>query len=1213
MSVSADPSTPTLLQMEQLGLPTDGSVKPTALLVSADRRRCFVGVRSPGSLHENLGVVELDADGAPVGAAAWFADGGAPLPMGHYRLVGTIVEDPRGRCLYLGLNGEPVRPAEALVVHPLAGGRPTGKPVRVVSGHPQGLVSGIARHPVHELLYTVAGTGREVMVHHLDERGVPAGAPEKHTFGAQGKYELAIDAGGTRLYIAIRPDHLEVLPLDGEGRPIVENVETFDGRPSPGENPNSWFSFLLTPKALYRRPWPDSTIPEWPLAVWPLRPDGRPVGTPQVVDELTGRVFAVEEAASRVVAVADRRVPDAASGTQMVTGSVLRTATLDGDGLPGVVTETLTLRRRTAAAGAGQPAQRSAVLTTTLGTGVIGNEVTGWRVRVTPLELHGATGPVSGPVPWTLGIHNGTAVFSNVPLAAGQTSAWAPLDAVLARVTGQLLFDLQTSAASVTGVTVRVEVADAGATLRTMTDSAAGRMLCFVLPGYDVPLEGDRLSRIELLSEHAVRMEQEAAAVAVPEAERPAAFPVSCLMVRGPQGHLGQLSSQVRTVRQLGINTAMVTEYAGLTADQVDEVLQREGLTRRATASSHLLAMFDFDTATLTPEKVKAWAVGIVNDLAAHNGARPEDIIDVKMADEPVWYWPSVVNQVRANPAWVAAFRSYLQSKGLTPGDVGAAGWDEVLPIPRGAVTAEPATRRLFLHTVRFLAEAATGAARLHRDALRDALGASPPRFLDVNTNNHTDRWYFSSPGKSIANNPDNDHCKDPVIGPSLAMAGFDWLHSGRTAAYTPFSMDIAFDPDPQHCSFLGDALRSAAAAGGQEFGAYVDGQVLGVNEAGASYKVLSLIGHGAKLLDVYCFGPRVTFHDGWSDMLRVYRPLARALGTVGRSDGVLARGRRARGTVALLSPGISNLWDGADSGLYLPEVESLHTALVHRGYTVDVVDEHDLEHGALGRYDVLYLTGINLPLAAQRAVADWVAAGGTLAVTPGAATADELDRPATALDAVLGLAARAPDRFVKTGQYQADTVTFPAAGGFLGQDGDAAVPVTTPLTPLTLSAPGSAVVVATFGSGAPAVTVRRHGAGRAVAYGFFPGWHHRTTADRMRIDRVPAGHGAVQREAVVAPARLAATPRPVVTSVPGVEACRLDAAPDAVTVVLLNWTGKRVAALDVTVTGVVSALTVRSTGQGPLAATPGPDGLTVRLPLEDVDVLVLEGVQVAG
>jgi hypothetical protein len=142
----------------------------------------------------------------------------------------------------------------------------------------------------------------------------------------------------------------------------------------------------------------------------------------------------------------------------------------------------------------------------------------------------------------------------------------------------------------------------------------------------------------------------------------------------------------------------------------------------------------------------------------------------------------------------------------------------------------------------------------------------------------------------------------------------------------------------------------------------------------------------------------------------------------------VLFPGRPRRGNVAIYFPGISNLWDDYNSSqnnLYLDEIQFLHYALIHAGYTADIVDDYDLAGGALQQrgYTTLYVTGPNvandtnmifpIPMQSpspsipspQDQIKSWVHDnGGVLAVTLGGGVADEYNSSATTFDTILGL-----------------------------------------------------------------------------------------------------------------------------------------------------------------------------------------------------------------
>ena len=505
-----------------------------------------------------------------------------------------------------------------------------------------------------------------------------------------------------------------------------------------------------------------------------------------------------------------------------------------------------------------------------------------------------------------------------------------------------------------------------------------------------------------------------------------------------------------------------------------------------------------------------------------------------------------------------------------------------------------------------------------------------------MNWNNFFGAWYVPSPGQKVYNNRQ--------VTPDSGYGSHDWLFAGRLGAHTLWSEDWFADDDAQRWSFLADTLRSGAALGGQGpggFGGYVVGRAIGDLQAGASYKILSLVGHGAKQLDLYSYGPEALFPGNcWSDKTAAYGPLAQALGIVRRGERLLFPGLPERGQVALHLPAGSAVWDdGPAPRFYALDVERIHRALVHAGHSMDVVDDRDLEEGALSArgYTTLYLSGPNLSRRAQEGVAAWVQGGGTLAVGPGAAVADQYNTVSAILDPVLGLRARAALRD-STASPATPEVRWLASsdGRFGGVQGDGrvggaqvgdgrvggaqgaappgeALAVFGPYPPPLV--PDGAAVAATMsalggGPAQPGITVHRYGLGTAIAYGFLPGWQYARTPEKLP-GRLPLSWGAGQRRLISAPADLADRPRSVQVDQPGVEALRLRSAA-GVAVVLLNWTDQPIAALTVTVRGAgqggVRFSQVSALNGGPVGSVASADGaggpvITARLALRDLDV----------
>lgn len=1231
------------LDAETLGSPV------SALAMSPDGRRCYLGAGNSGHLREQLGVVDIGEDGKPVGLPRWYRITEEALAIGDQSIVRQILPHPSGSKLYLIFRYSLVQAQEPLVVFDLVDGEPTGAPRTYPSGF-AGLVRALALHPDPGVgvLYGVADGQPGVGMYKLNNDLEPDAQVQIATFGdISGSDDVAVSANGKKLYTGILDHILQVVDLGSDGKPVPgAPVQTV-----PMKSPESLsrrLCFLVTPNAVYRRPNFETLVEQWPLASVALDANGGPVGSVRTHPQLVGQSFALTSAGDQILALREASTVDTfTTGASVASSAVVQSAPLGQDGVPGAPVEIARLSRRAATGGGvggvgklAIAAGRAAAITRVRpgdATGFLVNEVRGWHIRVTPQRARTADKPLAK----VFCLLEPTEPQVGFSLAIGQPSAWLPLDDYLKNkpAAARAMFNIQAHNPdnpqnAVVAAEFKLEIADGdpntgGTILRCMNDSVEGNLLWFLLPTYDVRWASDRLDAIQLLSDYAQEFVQPAQAVAVPADRLPKKFPISCFSIIGGQGHREQLDAQVRTVRALGINTAHVHTWGALPPADIAAVLAKHGLTMRSGGASSgrlpitLPGIFAFDVA-MTDAKIKAWAAKEVQLIVLDNGATPDQIIDCKIADEPGWYFPQMLNMVRANEhapttaVYLEVFRQYLRDKGLAPADVGANDWSTVIPMGRGAVGQDDASRRLFIETARFFVDSATeGAAKLHH-ALRAALGHDRAT-LSINTNNKPNLVHRPHPKVKAFNNPNNENASDPIIGPDLALGGFDWLHSGRRSAYSVMSMDNTLDHDTQPVSFLGDLLRSASAKGTEGWTAYIKANQLGQLPFGPKYRLLSLAGHGASLIDLYEFGPTAWGGNGWSDKIEQYGPIARAVEMLGPAENHIVGAKPAQATVALLSPSGSLFWDAdAALDLYLSEVEHLHTALIHRGYAVDFVDQHDLEHGGLERYRALYLTGPNLSVAAQQKVAKWVAAGGVLAVTPGAATADELNRPTNVLNDVLGLNSRTGERFTVLGTKKANEVEFgqnlaltntgvqPEQPGFV----HGIMPVRDPITVLDVDQSKADVVGVYRTGGRFAVSQRRHGKGVAIAYGFFPGAHYYHSADRAITIRLPKAYGATEREVVVTPAHIAGGARPVEVSVPGVEACRLDRKSGGArsAIVLLNWTAVPQSSITLTVPNT-TATKARSVQRGPLPAQANPvlRQLQVSLPITDVDIVLLD------
>src|ERR1043165_3277795 len=110
---------------------------------------------------------------------------------------------------------------------------------------------------------------------------------------------------------------------------------------------------------------------------------------------------------------------------------------------------------------------------------------------------------------------------------------------------------------------------------------------------------------------------------------------------------------------------------------------------------------FDFDD-KITPDSIRDWGVKQAKPYLDAGYAR-EDMAIFAMSDEPGWYFPKMLETLSKSTRGMKRFHSYLKDQGLTPTELGAKEWADVVPIGRSQAKDLPA-RRLFYWTARFFA-----------------------------------------------------------------------------------------------------------------------------------------------------------------------------------------------------------------------------------------------------------------------------------------------------------------------------------------------------------------------------------------------------------------------------------------------------------------------------------------------------------------------------
>ena len=200
-----------------------------------------------------------------------------------------------------------------------------------------------------------------------------------------------------------------------------------------------------------------------------------------------------------------------------------------------------------------------------------------------------------------------------------------------------------------------------------------------------------------------------------------------------------------------------------------------------------------------------------------------------------------------------------------------------------------------------------------------------------------------------------------------------------------------------QFASYMCDVYRSAYGRHGKDFNMY--SIVITPQETAA--KAYSEVGHGAKALSFYHYGPHWLNGDNRNrlpGLIAVIRQFCEALAD---AEEAIHGASVAKGDAALfysqscdrlqIVPGWKRDW--IERNPYGKDRMCASLMLLHCGVRTDVLSEDDLAT-RLAPYKFLFATDRNIRRDAAEALVAWMRAGGVLVRTRGALVADDRDRP---------------------------------------------------------------------------------------------------------------------------------------------------------------------------------------------------------------------------
>lgn len=373
-------------------------------------------------------------------------------------------------------------------------------------------------------------------------------------------------------------------------------------------------------------------------------------------------------------------------------------------------------------------------------------------------------------------------------------------------------------------------------------------------------------------------------------------------------------------------------------------------------------------------------------------------------------------------------------------------------------------------------------------------------------------------------------------------------------------------------------------------------------------------LAHGMKIVNLFEFRPvQAAYTENHVSSNEMYATVLRSFRELGLFEDFVQDGQVRPGSAALWFSETGDIWKDSH-GSFAAGKRTLYAAIRHQQVPLDFVVEQDALDGTLSKYQVLYLTDRHVSAAAGQKIADWVRRGGTLFATAGAGMYDQRNRPHPALRELLGVDLTALETPGPQIQYEKQDLPFvPPIDTVTWQRGDERyeMPVVGVRSRVTLR---GATAEAAFRDGSPAVTLHRAGSGRAIYCGFLPGLsYYRPAIPARPVDRGSTDDAMchfLPTEFDPAAATLIGLavqdlPRPVECSEGLVETTVIESK-HGLLIPLVNWSGRPIADLQVTLRIKPPGGKITLAGGGPVQVAPADGQTVVTLSLDVADALIL-------
>ena len=512
-------------------------------------------------------------------------------------------------------------------------------------------------------------------------------------------------------------------------------------------------------------------------------------------------------------------------------------------------------------------------------------------------------------------------------------------------------------------------------------------------------------------------------------------------------------------------------------------------------------------------------------------GLFKDDMVAWSQMDEP----GSVsMEHIVKCPVCLMVFREYLRKSGVKPQDFGVNDFSEIYPSDK------PEDGKRYYYTALYRNQVLADFFKIGTDILKQY--TPDPR----TTANFGE--YLTYTGNMLHSGDDWFLIFD-TGGLTFGWTE-DWLNHSTTY---------------QLCGYRTDFLRAASK---NRFGMYC----IFRNPWDTQAKVSSEIGHGAKAIYYYNYGPYYAGIDASSHNYNLYPAVSKINHAIGDIENFLIDASVPKSPVAIFYSHSTDIWTlKQGSSIYGKERMGLWLILRHLGYPVEIITEKDIINKKINNYRIIFITGSHVPAEVTQNLSEWVLNGGVLVAVAGTGIYDRFNSPL-------------PDTFFSIKREQFNFVSEPGRDYFelpasktidfvklVDSTAQETIEVICGYQKMKNVSPSE--TVANFSDGSPAIVTKNYGKGKIVFCGFFPGLSYMKSAVIANRNKIqdssfsdcPPEYPEIIRKIFSNFISYSNIKPPVITNNYLVEANLLEGS-KALIITLSNWSGKSIENLDITI-----------------------------------------------